>query len=64
MWLTQADEGGRFRPMMSCIRGGWFLVLAGGLFLAACDSNDEVPKAVAVREDGVMELSLMTFNLR
>jgi len=38
--------------------------LAVGLFLVGCERDDEVPKAVAVREDGVMELNLMTFNLR
>lgn len=54
--------------MMLCARRGWVLgfglVLVVGCFLVGCERNEEVPRAVAVREDGVMELGLMTFNLR
>jgi endonuclease/exonuclease/phosphatase family metal-dependent hydrolase len=33
------------------------------LVLVSCE-REEIPRTVAVREDGVMELNLMTFNLR
>jgi endonuclease/exonuclease/phosphatase family metal-dependent hydrolase len=42
-----------------------FMVMAAALVLsAACEREKRVPKAVAVSEDGAMELAVMTFNIR
>lgn len=39
--------------------------IAAALFLvAACEREKRVPRAVAVSEDGAMEVSVMTFNIR
>lgn len=39
--------------------------MAAALFMvAACEREKRVPKAVAVSEDGAMELGVMTFNIR
>lgn len=41
------------------------LVLMLPLLCAGCDrEEEEIPRAVAVNEDGLMEVKLMTFNLR
>lgn len=39
-------------------------LIVGLLILVSCDSEREIPKAVGVREDGVMELNVMSFNIR
>jgi len=39
-------------------------MVAGFLSLSSCEREKEVPKAVGVREDGVMELKVMSFNIR
>ncbi len=39
-------------------------VVAGLLALVSCKKEKEVPKAVGVREDGVLELNVMSFNIR
>jgi endonuclease/exonuclease/phosphatase family metal-dependent hydrolase len=42
-----------------------FIGIAAALFLvAACEREKRVPRAVAVSEDGAMEVSVMTFNIR
>lgn len=43
---------------------GFFAVIVLGSLFAGCEEKRGVPKAVAVSEDGSMELRLMTFNLR
>ncbi|MBG7607653.1 MAG: endonuclease/exonuclease/phosphatase family protein [Verrucomicrobia bacterium] len=39
-------------------------VVAGLLVLVSCDREKEIPKAVGVRDDGLMELNVMSFNIR
>lgn len=34
------------------------------LVLVSCEKQKEIPKAVGVRADGVMELNVMSFNIR
>lgn len=39
-------------------------MFVGLLILVSCERKNEIPKAVGVREDGVMELKVMSFNIR
>jgi endonuclease/exonuclease/phosphatase family metal-dependent hydrolase len=45
----------------SIIGSVFFVVLLLG---AGCEERKEIPKAIAFREDGVMDLNVMTFNVR
>ncbi len=39
-------------------------MVAGLVFTSSCEREREVPKAVAFRDDGVLEVKAMTFNIR
>ena len=40
------------------------VLLAGLVCFSSCEREKEVPKAVGVREDGVMDIKVMSFNIR
>ena len=40
------------------------LLIAGVVVFGACEKKQEIPRAVAVREDGILEVKAMSFNVR
>jgi endonuclease/exonuclease/phosphatase family metal-dependent hydrolase len=58
--LTAVAGGGSFAAM----RMRWFGILAAVWVVCGCGRRSEVPRAVAVSEDGAMEIKAITVNLR
>jgi len=42
----------------------FLLVIAGVMVFGACEKKREIPRAVAISEDGIMEVKAMSFNVR